>query len=52
MYISSHTPQMGYPKLYVAFFRPRFGNYQHWVLYLDNDEEQLNIRGLWRASKL
>lgn len=32
---------MSYPKLYVAFFRPFFGNYQHWALYLDNEEEQL-----------
>ena len=32
---------MSYPKLYVAFFRPQYGNYQHWGLFLDDDEEQL-----------
>lgn len=32
---------MGYPKLYAAFFWALFGNYQHWALYLDSDEEQL-----------
>ena len=32
---------MSYPKLYVAFFRPQYGNYQHWGLCLDDDEEQL-----------
>ena len=32
---------MSYPKLYVAFFRPEYGNYQHWGLFLDDDEEQL-----------
>ncbi|KAJ5488453.1 hypothetical protein N7539_003343 [Penicillium diatomitis] len=25
------------PKLYVVFYRPRYGNYQHWALYVDDD---------------
>lgn len=29
------------PTLYVAFYRPRYGNYQHWALYIENDEENL-----------
>lgn len=29
------------PKLYVVFYRPRYGNYQHWGLYLDDEEESL-----------
>lgn len=28
---------MGKPTLYVAFYRPRYGNYQHWALYLETD---------------
>lgn len=32
---------MDSPKLYVAFFRPRYGNYQHWGLYLESDPEHL-----------
>lgn len=31
---------MSYPKLYVAFFRPQYGNYQHWGLCLDDDDEE------------
>ncbi|OJJ84613.1 uncharacterized protein ASPGLDRAFT_66170 [Aspergillus glaucus CBS 516.65] len=26
------------PKLYVVFYRLRYGNYQHWGLYLDDKE--------------
>lgn len=26
-------------KLYVVMYRPRWGNYEHWALYLDNDDE-------------
>lgn len=25
---------MAYPQLYVIFYQPRYGNYQHWALYL------------------
>ncbi|KAE8353428.1 hypothetical protein BDV28DRAFT_148086 [Aspergillus coremiiformis] len=25
------------PKLYVAFYRPRYGNYEHWALQLKSD---------------
>lgn len=32
---------MGTPKLYVVFYRPRYGNYQHWALYLQTDTENL-----------
>lgn len=32
---------MSYPRLYVAFFRPQYGNYQHLGLCLGDDEEQL-----------
>ncbi|PYH92378.1 hypothetical protein BO71DRAFT_26457 [Aspergillus ellipticus CBS 707.79] len=32
---------MGNPKLYVAFYRPRYGNYQHWALYIDDDKESI-----------
>lgn len=32
---------MGTPKLYVAFYRPRYGNYQHWALYLQTDTDKL-----------
>ncbi|KAE8382904.1 hypothetical protein BDV26DRAFT_211224 [Aspergillus bertholletiae] len=28
---------MFYPKLYVVFYRPRYGNYQHWALYVDEE---------------
>lgn len=27
------------PKLYVVFYRPRYGNYQHWALHLELDNE-------------
>ncbi|RMD43444.1 hypothetical protein DV735_g1593, partial [Chaetothyriales sp. CBS 134920] len=27
---------MSYPQLYVAFYRPRYGNYRHWSLYLQD----------------
>lgn len=30
---------MGNPKLYVAFYRPRYGNYHHWALYLETDSD-------------
>ncbi|OAX78315.1 hypothetical protein ACJ72_07381 [Emergomyces africanus] len=26
---------MNNPKLHVVFYRPRYGNFQHWALYLD-----------------
>lgn len=29
------------PKLYVVFYQPCSDNYQHWGLYLDNEEELL-----------
>ena len=29
------------PKLYVVFYRPRYGNYRHWALYLQTDTENL-----------
>ncbi|KAI3097502.1 hypothetical protein CBS147333_9312 [Penicillium roqueforti] len=29
---------MAYPKLYVVFYRPRYGNYQHWALYVDDED--------------
>lgn len=29
------------PKLYVALYQPRYGNYQHWALYIENGEEHL-----------
>ena len=32
---------MGTPKLYVVFYRPRYGNYQHWALYLQTDNDNL-----------
>lgn len=46
--------KMGYPKFYVAFFRPLLGNYQHSALYLDNDEEKLifEVTGEHRACRL
>lgn len=25
------------PKLYIAMYKPAFGNYEHWALYLDDD---------------
>ena len=28
------------PSLYIAIYRPRYGNYLHWALYLDNDDEK------------
>lgn len=30
---------MPYPQLYVAFYRPRYGNYQHWALYLQHGDD-------------
>lgn len=30
---------MPYPQLYVVFYRPRFGNYQHWALYLRHGDD-------------
>lgn len=27
------------PKLFVAFYRPRYGNYQHWALYIESGQE-------------
>jgi hypothetical protein len=32
---------MAHPKLYVVFYRPRYGNYQHWALYLQTDTENV-----------
>ncbi|PGG98660.1 hypothetical protein AJ80_09497 [Polytolypa hystricis UAMH7299] len=32
---------MGNPNLYVAFYRPRYGNYQHWALYIESEEENI-----------
>ncbi|KAI1971591.1 hypothetical protein LOZ53_004460 [Ophidiomyces ophidiicola] len=32
---------MDSPKLYVVFYRPRYGNYQHWALYLDADDQDV-----------
>ncbi|KAI9698634.1 MAG: hypothetical protein M1836_003743 [Candelina mexicana] len=32
---------MGTPKLFVVFYRPRYGNYQHWALYLQTDTGNL-----------
>ncbi|KAL4893411.1 hypothetical protein BDV59DRAFT_30511 [Aspergillus ambiguus] len=32
---------MGYPKLYVVYYRPRYGNFQHWALYVESDKENL-----------
>lgn len=29
------------PHLYVVFYRPRYGNYQHWALQLENDEDSI-----------
>ena len=29
---------MANPKLYVVFYRPRYGNYQHWALYVDDED--------------
>ncbi|KAB8256781.1 hypothetical protein BDV32DRAFT_90495 [Aspergillus pseudonomiae] len=29
---------MGSPNLYVVFYRPRYGNYQHWALYFDGEK--------------
>ena len=28
-------------KLYVAFYRPQYGNYQHWALYLEDGDDNL-----------
>jgi hypothetical protein len=30
---------MNSPQLYVVFYRPRYGNYQHWALYIDDGED-------------
>ncbi|KAE8386928.1 hypothetical protein BDV23DRAFT_175057 [Aspergillus alliaceus] len=30
---------MFYPTLYVVFYRPRYGNYQHWALYIDEESD-------------
>jgi len=32
---------MASPRLYVVFYRPRYGNYQHWALYLQTDADNL-----------
>jgi hypothetical protein len=32
---------MAYPKLHVVFYRPRYGNYQHWALYLQTGTEHV-----------
>ncbi|KMP10246.1 hypothetical protein CIRG_09927 [Coccidioides immitis RMSCC 2394] len=32
---------MDSPKLYVVFYRPRYGNFQHWALYLDADDQEV-----------
>ena len=29
------------PKLYIAIYRPRQGNYLHWALYLENGNENI-----------
>lgn len=29
------------PKLYVVFYLPRYGNYQHWALYIENGKQHL-----------
>ncbi|KAL4860536.1 hypothetical protein BDV12DRAFT_204937 [Aspergillus spectabilis] len=29
------------PSLYVVFYRPRYGNYQHWALQLESDKSSL-----------
>ena len=36
----THINRMS-PKLFVAFYRPRYGNYQHWALYIENGEDHL-----------
>lgn len=32
---------MANPKLYVVFYRPRYGNYHHWALYVDDEDVQM-----------
>ncbi|CAG8027837.1 unnamed protein product [Penicillium salamii] len=32
---------MKYPKLYVVFESPRYGNYYHWALQIENGEESI-----------
>ncbi|KAL3479654.1 hypothetical protein BJX99DRAFT_66836 [Aspergillus californicus] len=32
---------MGYQSLFVAFYHPRYGNFQHWALHLHTDSEDL-----------
>ncbi|PGH31121.1 hypothetical protein GX50_06098 [[Emmonsia] crescens] len=32
---------MDSPKLHVVFYRPRYGNFQHWALYLDADDQDV-----------
>ncbi|PWY87217.1 hypothetical protein BO94DRAFT_535325 [Aspergillus sclerotioniger CBS 115572] len=32
---------MGNPMLYVAFYRPREGNYQHWALYINDGNDSI-----------
>lgn len=34
---------MGYPKLYVVYYRPRYGNFQHWALYVESEKEKENL---------
>lgn len=29
------------PHLYVVFYRPRYGNYQHWALQLESDKDSI-----------
>jgi hypothetical protein len=30
-----------YPRLYVVFYRPLFGNYQHWALSVEYEEQKM-----------
>lgn len=32
---------MAWSRLYVVFYRPRYGNYQHWALYLEGTEHTI-----------
>lgn len=47
-YLSSRAryspPKMpGYPHLYVVFFRPRYGNYQHWILFIEDGTDKMTL---------
>lgn len=35
---------MGAPELYVVFYKPRAGNFQHWALYIKNGNEPLILQ--------